>query len=133
MLLEIPYSLTVQIVLESRVEFATQPYASIFAVVTQRNGIGKYVKHFNLLYQLVLSKYVSYLTPILTLNVLGRGGYIYWYQDLAAVERMPSQVLGDETGEELHGIRPQPPTPRSYENTRRRSGTQDNPCHPTLK
>jgi len=78
MLLEIPYSLTVQIVLESRVEFATQPYASIFAVVTQRNGIGKYVKHFNLLYQLVLYhltcevilKYVSYLTPVLTLNVV---------------------------------------------------------------
>jgi hypothetical protein len=85
MLLEILYSLTVQIVLESRVEFATQPYASIFAVVTQRNGIGKYVKHFNLLYQLVLYhltceviiKYVSYLTPVLTLNVLGRGGHIY--------------------------------------------------------
>src|SRR6266851_9990908 len=101
---------------------ATQPYASIFvfAVVTQRNGIGKYVKHFNLLYQLVLYhlmcevnlKYVSYLTPVLTLNVLGRGGHIYWYQDLAAVERWPSQVLGDEAGEVLHGIGPQPSTLR---------------------
>ena len=73
-----------------------------------------------LLYQLVLYhlicqvilKYVSYLTSDLTLNVLGRRGHIYWYHDLAAVERLTSQVLGDEAGDVLHGIGPQPQTLR---------------------
>ncbi len=43
---------------------------------------------------------------ILTLNVLGCGGHIYWYQDLAVVACLPSQVLGDEAGEELHQKKP---------------------------